>query len=459
MTDPVQETRLPPSRPPLIPSRTARIRRWGALMTVALIACLVVWWMLTRDRLPGVIRIATSPEGGLYHRVGMLVKPVLEESLKRPVALVPTKGSVENREKLLDGSVQLAIIQDGSVPSAGLKVVAPLYHDVVHVLVRKGSGIGDIDGFRGRNVVLGPPGSGMRESALLLLVHYGIRPEELKMNDRYFGDLATDPSLDGAIVTTGFLNQDLHDVMETRQFELLPIRDAEALVVHHPYLSLRTIPTGVFEGNPPVPETAVRTVSTTAYLAARAGASELLIRRALAALYEHDLRQSVPTLMPLSEARQTMTGNLHPATRNYFDPFGGVELLSNLLESLSAVKELLFALCAGLYLVWERWRRAKEREEHASLAVLKERLDEFLEETVRLERVQMETDDPALLREQLDAVTQVKLKAIQELTDEDLRGDRMFSIFLLQCSDLAVKIQAKLNRTMPADDARNKASE
>src|SRR4029078_9641940 len=102
-----------------------------------------------------------------------------------------------------------------------------------------------------------------------------------------------------------------------------------------------------------------------------------------------------------------------------------------------------FALAAGLYLVWDRWRRVQEREERRLIEAMKERLDRFLEETLGLEKAQMETDDPRKLREYLDGVTRIKLRAIEELTHEALRGDRMVSIFLLQCRDLAAKMQTK----------------
>ena len=420
------------------------MRRSVAIGMLAVIICSLAWY-LTRDTLPAKVRIATSPEGGLYSRVGASLKPILEEQLGRPVEIVHTRGSVENRRKLLAGEVDFAILQDGSIDSHGLTVIAPLYHEVMHVLVRKGSDLNSIDDFKGRGIAIGPLDSGMHESALILLRHYGLTAKDLRESDRYFAEILTDTAIEGAIVTTGFLNGDLQRVMDTRQFDLLPIRDAESLTIHHPYLTLQTIPTGVFEGHPPVPETAVPSVATTAYLGARQNVSDELVRRTLSVLYERDLRQQIPTLIPLAEARNSTMGNIHRATRSYYDPFGGVELLSNLLESLSAVKELMFAFCAGLYLLWDRWRRVKEREERQVVRVMKERLDQFLEESVRLERAQMETDDPQQLREYLNEATRLKLRAIDELTHEDLRGDRMFSIFLLQCGDLAAKIQAKLH--------------
>ncbi len=56
----------------------------------------------------------------------------------------------------------------------------------------------------------------------------------------------------------------------------------------------------------------------------------------------------------------------------------------------------------------------------------------------------MRARDTAELRQFLDQVTRIKIRAIAELTHEELLGDRMFSIFLTQCSAVSRKIEAKL---------------
>ena len=66
--------------------------------------------------------------------------------------------------------------------------------------------------------------------------------------------------------------------------------------------------------------------------------------------------------------------------------------------------------------------------------------------TVRIERAQMESHDQTELEKFLDEVTRIKLEALDELTHEDLRGDRMFQIFLMQCANLISKIQAKMSQ-------------
>ena len=64
-------------------------------------------------------------------------------------------------------------------------------------------------------------------------------------------------------------------------------------------------------------------------------------------------------------------------------------------------------------------------------------------ETLRIEKEQMQTDDLDKLQGYLESVTKIKLQALKELTEEDLRGNQEFSIFLDQCSYLISRIQMK----------------
>ena len=56
----------------------------------------------------------------------------------------------------------------------------------------------------------------------------------------------------------------------------------------------------------------------------------------------------------------------------------------------------------------------------------------------------METTEPIVLKGYLDEITTIKLNALEELTHEDLRSDRQFLIFLIQCGNVINKIQAKI---------------
>lgn len=91
-----------------------------------------------------------------------------------------------------------------------------------------------------------------------------------------------------------------------------------------------------------------------------------------------------------------------------------------------------------------------EQERKRELRAHKDHLNEFLIRIGQIEKAQMDTDDNEKLREYLDEVTRVKLQALEELTDERLRGDNMFTILLMQYANVARKIESKLGRSRSA---------
>ncbi len=438
-------------------SRSATLRQAAVVTLLVLILLSLLAWWLTRDVLPEQIRIATAESGGLYYRFGKLLAEELERRCQCGVEVLETRGSVENLEMLRQGRAELAVVQAGSGSLEGHEVLAPLYRDVVHVIVRRGLGMESVHDLRGRRLALGPTGSGTRYNAQAVLRHYRIDYEALQEKDRYFGELKEDQALEAAIITTGLLNPDLQQLLAGGQFDLLPILVAKSLSLRHHHFSAFEIPRGFFgeDAASPVPPEDTLTVASTSLLMAGRGTSGRLVQETLSALYgSRRIRRQIPTLLTQSEAALWSDLPLHPSAAEYHRPYGGLGILANFMETLAALKELLFALGAALYLGWGQYQRVQERERQAAMQRDKDHLDDFLEETIRIEKAQMESDDPARLRRYLDQVTEIKLRALEELTHEDLRGDVNFSIFLQQCTDVVHKIQAKLEVLL-----RNRAQE
>jgi len=425
--------------------KTKTLRRWLGFIILGAVVVSIATWFATRESLPKEIRIATAKSGGLYSEFATKLKPYLEERTGCSVVVQSTQGSVENLELLRRDEVQLAIMQAGAVDLKDVVALAPLYPDVVHVVVRTGSDIQTIRNFARRRVSIGPRASGMRETAGDLLNHYGIGEELLEQNDAYFLALLEDRDqpLEAAIITTGLLNRDLTTLLKNDRFELLPL-DAEAISVRYPYFRPFTIPRGMYSEDPPKPPHPVKTVATMSFLAARSDASDVLVEETLACLYDQFPRSSFPAVVPPDEAATWSIVPLHPAARAFHDPYKGLGVLADFMDSLAGIKELLFALGAGLYLLWLRWKRIKEQEIQAHLARQRRRLNALIDETATIERAQMSSRDPVELKQFLDEVTLIKLRGLREMSHEDLRGDRMFSIFLMQCANLIRKIQGKL---------------
>jgi len=421
-----------------------RARRWIAWGMLAVVAVSLACWVALGERLPREIRIATARPGGEYQLFARALAERIEQRTGRRVVLRATEGSVENHALLLAGDADLAVLQSTAVPLDGVAVLAPLYPEAVHVVVRAASDVHGLEQLAGRAVSLGPPGSGMRSSATTVLGHYGIGPDDVERSEAYFLELLEDPTLEAAVVTTGFGNPDLHRLLAGSDLRLLPIRDAEAIAVLHPLFRPLDTPRGLFGADPPQPPQALRTLATTSILAARADVGEALADAVLASLYEPDLRLEIPLLVPRHEAVERAPVPLHAFARGFLDPYEGLSTFASFVEAISGLKELLFGLAALVYLAWDGYRRSAQRRERALLQAQKDRLDAFLERTVAVERAQMDCADAETLERHLAEVTRIKLEALEELTHEDLRGDRMFLIFLIQCGNLSRKIEERI---------------
>jgi TRAP transporter TAXI family solute receptor len=420
------------------------LHRWVVLLLLVAGVGSVLTWFGARDPLPATIRIATGEPGGLYHHLASSLRDTLQERSGAAIELVTTRGSLENLALLSAGEVDLALLQATSVPFESAAVVAPLYPEFVHVIVRRGGTLKSLGDLAGRRIVLGPQGSGMRESAKQLLAHYRINPDQVAANEGYFTALLEDATLEGAIVTTGIDNPDLARVLGSNRFVLLPVEDAEAISLRNSLFRPMTIPRGLYNEGPALPATDLPTIATTAMLVARADAGDAVLRWTLECMYGSDSYSSLPLSIPKHEALAASPLPLHPVARTFLNPYEGLDTVTKMIEALSGIKELLFGLVAFGYLIWDQRRRLKQRASAQSVAFQKERLDAYLARTVAIERAQIHTTDVAELNEFLDQITVIKLEAIEELTEEELRGDQMFSIFLAQCANLIRKIQSKI---------------
>lgn len=425
----------------------ALISGFAAVLAIASI----LFWSVKRDRLPRAIRIAAGASHGLYFEFADQLGSRLEKDAGRPVHPITTRGSVENFSRLTSSnraeSVEVAIIQGGSVtdPSELISAVAPLFVEVVHVVARRDRGINQVRDLEGKAVTLGEAGSGMRASAELLLNHYNL--EELAdhpASGLYFTNLLSDTTLDAAIVTSGFTNSDLQSLLRTGQFTLIPITHSRAIENIDLFFRHLEIPAGQYGARPDLPEKPIPTLATVAFLAVRSEATEPLVDLLLRTVYKGGLRYAFPSLIQRSDAAEWELSPLHPVARRYFFPQDELGRMANIMESLAAVKELLFATILVGYLIWERLRRYRRKHLEKRLEAQKEYLDRFLEQTLAVERAQIHSTDLQELRSYLEQITRIKLTALQEFTDEELRGDQAFSIFLMQCSSLIHSIRLKI---------------
>ncbi|MCA9219768.1 MAG: TAXI family TRAP transporter solute-binding subunit [Planctomycetales bacterium] len=272
---------------------------------------------IVHNRLPRTIRIAAGQEDGFYHDFSSRFAEALGASTQRPVEIITTTGSGDNRQAVLNHDSHLALLQANAVRGPAIAVIAPLYYEVVHVLVRRDRDIGEIKDLTGKRVVVGPPGSGSRLSARIMLEHHGLTLEHLPALGESLSQFRDDSTFDAAIITIGAGSHTVQALLESSNFELIPVVDSQRLSLEHAAYRPYIIKAADYGGAKAIPDEGVLTVATTAFLAARADAPDILVTTALDILYSPDSTSS--NLISREFAAEWQGLALHPAARRYYE--------------------------------------------------------------------------------------------------------------------------------------------
>ena len=165
-------------------------------------------------------RIGTGGTAGTYYPVGGMIANAVSQPGKIIVTAQASNGSLGNVNGIAGGAMESGFSQsdvatwaqtgtgifEGKPKIAGLRMIANLYPESIHVVVKKGSGIKSIADLKGKRVALDEPGSGTLINARLVLAAYGvkesdIKPEYIKPNQA--GDKMKDGALDAFFFTGG----------------------------------------------------------------------------------------------------------------------------------------------------------------------------------------------------------------------------------------------------------------
>ncbi|HOW49480.1 MAG TPA: TAXI family TRAP transporter solute-binding subunit, partial [Rubrivivax sp.] len=165
-------------------------------------------------------RIGTGGTAGTYYPVGGMIANAVSQPGKIVVTAQSSNGSLANVNAIAGGQLESGFSQadvatwaykgtgvfEGKPNVPGLRLIANLYPESVHVVVKKGSGIKSIADLKGKRVALDEPGSGTLINARAILAAYGlkesdIKPEYIKPNQA--GDKLKDGALDAFFFTGG----------------------------------------------------------------------------------------------------------------------------------------------------------------------------------------------------------------------------------------------------------------
>jgi len=218
------------------------------------------------DQGPSVqfLSIGTGGTGGIYYPLGGAIAALLSSTdPSRQYTAEVTGGSVENITRVAAGQIDMGFAMGTSIRAAfegdgdigavpGLRIVAPLYPNAAHVLVREDAGIDSIAGLAGRVVSVGSAGSGTEQFARHLLGNYGLDYESINERFLSFSESSAalrDGAIDAAIFSVGYPTAAVLEAMTNADVKLLPITPEDAARLHaaYPFYTATIIPSDAYQ--------------------------------------------------------------------------------------------------------------------------------------------------------------------------------------------------------------------
>ncbi|MDM0046249.1 TAXI family TRAP transporter solute-binding subunit [Variovorax dokdonensis] len=222
-------------------------------------------------------RIGTGGTAGTYYPVGGMIANAVSQPGKIVVTAQASNGSLANVNAIAGGSLESGFSQadvatwaytgtgafEGKPKVTDIRMIANLYPESIHLVVKKGSGIKSVADLKGKRVALDEPGSGTLINARMVLAAFGvkesdIKPEYIKPNQA--GDKLKDGALDAFFFVGGAPAGAIAELASSGAgIELLPISGAPAdkLRADSPYFSVDDIPAGTYKDVPEVKTLAV----------------------------------------------------------------------------------------------------------------------------------------------------------------------------------------------------------
>ncbi len=226
-------------------------------------------------------RIATGGTAGTYFPIGGLIANAISSppgsracdaggSCGVPglvATAVASNGSLANINGIAGGALESGFSQsdvaywahtgtgvfEGQPAVEGLRAIANLYPESIHLVARADAGIETVADLAGKKVSMDEPGSGTLVDARLILEAYGlseedIEPEYLKPNQA--ADLMRDGNMDAFFFVGGFPAGAIAELATSLDIALVPLTgpQAEAITQEYGFFSVNTVPGGTYEG-------------------------------------------------------------------------------------------------------------------------------------------------------------------------------------------------------------------
>ncbi|MCC7493966.1 MAG: TAXI family TRAP transporter solute-binding subunit [Fimbriimonadaceae bacterium] len=393
-----------------------RRRETVVLALAALLLTLAVGRLLRRQHQQVHLRLAAGVAGGAYDTFARALADVVAAELPRcRIEVVSTAGSADNIHRMESGDVELALTQSDVSLGRREQLVAVLFPETCHLVVRRASGIRRFEDLRGRRVARPPSGSGSAALFEVLLAHYGLRAADLRG-----APLPTDEGLRQLragrvdalfwVVATG--SPVMSALLQAGGCELLPLDQVAALRLKRPALELDVIPRGAYGGSPALPPADIATAALRALLLADREVPSGLVQALATMVYEQRARlvarSPQAAQIDFPAAANGLGLPVHPGAQAYFRRDQPAFIVTY-AEPIGLGITILLLFWSGLAQLQSTWQRHR-----------KDRADTYNHRVLELIDAAREAPDTAAL----DATRARLLDLFREVI-ADLDADRL----------------------------------
>jgi len=372
-----------------------------------------------REKDPEILRIATGLQGSTTQELMEAIGSQLQANNKNiKVIYVETKGTSQNIKFLDENKIDVAAIPSDIIARPSFSLVATLYPDTYHLIVREDAGINTIHDLPSKIIAVPPTSSGAYRSFWYLIGQYGLSPEAIKARSMSPNEAFTalrKNKIDAMFYLAPPANRQTRWIAEAVRVKLLPIDQANAMALRRHALNPAIIPKGIYAGRPPVPPTDIQTVSANRILITRRDVPDHLIRALTATMFENRRELTTNSILATFISQPDMSKGtilpVHPGAVSFYDRNQPSFFQQN-AEPIGVIMSVIAVMLSGLLWVKRRWEeRQKGRIDVYNLDLLD------ITEAARAANTPQELDTSR--NNLFDMLTQV----VRDLDDDKIDGE------------------------------------